>query len=42
METTLVYYLGQGYIISPLPGLVWLLAAVCLALNLERPSRRGL
>lgn len=39
METVLAYWFGQGYFLSPLAGFVLLLAAVALALNLERPEK---
>jgi hypothetical protein len=39
MEGVLSYWLGQGYFLSPLAGFVYLLAAVCLALNMKKPEK---
>ncbi len=37
MESTLAYWLSAGQMVSPQVALIWLLAAVCLALNLKNP-----
>lgn len=37
MESTLVYWLGTGQMITPGAALVWLVLAVGLALNLTKP-----
>jgi len=39
MEMVLAYWFEQGCTPSPLAGLILLLAAACLALNLKRPEK---